>query len=268
MSTDPIRLWGASVSFDETKEADIIECVREMSKSHKLGRFMAHLLRLAFESPEVFGNGKEVLSIVDKMSECNLTPTRHAYFNQVNKDVEAMKKKVDDIYDIAYKTYMLAQMGKRIGLEEKSKNLLRSTFLLERQTSELCDKLGINDLNHTFASNKLMDTEEKAKDVLEVLITSYEDIIDEIRTSVTVDVGVPGVQVMNTVPVNTRNEASKPMLINTYRDNNDDKESYVDLTEKPKNKRVTTGSTIDTIVIEKPSIEDAQNIMTMLAGLD
>lgn len=270
MATDPIRLWGASISFDETKEPEITACVRELSKSHKLGKFMAHLLRLAFESPEEFGNGKEVLKLIEKMYEYGMTPTRYSYFNQVAKDIEQMKRRVDDIYELAYKTYALAQMGKHLGLEDKSKNLLMSTFLLERQTSELCDKLGINNFNHPFLSNKLENTEEKAKDVLEYIIETYDGIISELKASVVADVTVPVIQAVApasyaSVDVDRNVIESKPAITDTTDNNEDDDDNYIDLVEKPSTLKDKEEN--DDLVIDMPSSDSVDNILIMMQGL-
>ena len=273
MATDPIRLWGASISFDEAKEPEITACVRELSKSHKLGKFMAHLLRLAFESPEEFGKGKEVLQLIEKMYEYNMTPTRYSYFNQVAKDVEQMKKRVDDVYELAYKTYTLAQMGKHLGLEDKSKNMLMATFLLERQTSELCDKLGISNINHQFLSGKLENTEKKAQDVLEYIIETYDDVIRELKASVVTDISVPAIQVVATASSDNAQglattDDNKPLLLNTAEKSKDNDEDYIVLTEKPVNKRQQSESGDGSILIEAPSAEEAQSVRAMLAGLD
>lgn len=179
---------GPDLYFDPQKEKDILEAVDYLASKKSLGHLVSHLLRLAFESPEVYGNGQEVKQLVDKMTEYGMTPTRYNYFMQVSKEMEAMKKKIDTIYDMAYKTYTLAQMGKFLGLEEKSDNCLRATFLLERQVTDLCMSIGVTNLNHMFVSNKLEDTHEKADKVLEFILESYDNIISELKNSLTINV--------------------------------------------------------------------------------
>lgn len=172
---------GCELEFDGDKERDLINAIDTLAGRKDLGHLVSHLLRLAFESPEVYGNGQEVRQLIDKMSGYGMSPTRFKYFEQVSKDIEAMKCKIDAIYDMAYKVYMLAEMNKQLGLSEKSTNLLSSSFILERQISSLCMALGVDNLNHTFVSNKLEDTKKRADSVLEYILTCYEGIMGEYK---------------------------------------------------------------------------------------
>ena len=53
--------------------------------------------------------------------------------------------------------YILAQMGKHLGLEDKTNNTLMASFILERQIQDLQNTLGVGTLT-PFSSNKLEDT--------------------------------------------------------------------------------------------------------------
>lgn len=230
---------GPTLNFDEHKEKDIYERVQQLSSSHKIGDFVAHLLRLAFESPEVYGDGKEVLNLIAKMDKYGMTPTRYNYFAQVSKDVEAMKKKIDDIYDMCYKMYMLALMGKYLGLEEKTDNSLRATFILEKQITELCTTLGIDHFNHSFESNKLQDTHKKAEDSMQFILESYDGIVKELKASMQ-PVAVP-VVVNNNQPAQVEKEISTKLVEDkienkqdTSSKNKEEEDEIPELIEKPK----------------------------------
>ena len=207
MSTWTKRL-GGECKFDAEREADICNCVQTLSERRAIGEFISHLLRLAFESPEVFGDGKEVLSIISRMNKLGMTPTRYAYFDKITKEVNDMKHKVDEIYEMASKTYMLAQMGKRLGIEDKAENTLRASFLLERQITDMCYKIGVDNLNHTFASNKLENTKERADKALEYILESYDGIIKELKANLTAEV-TGNVSGLGIVSVNDASTVSK-----------------------------------------------------------
>lgn len=174
---------GTSIILDSVKEKEIIEQIESMADTRSLSHLVSHLVRLAFESPEVYGDGNEVRRLLLKMQEYGMTPTRYNYFKEIANEVAKIKSKVDSIYDLAYKTYILAQMGKRLGLEEKADANLRATFIAERQICNLCETLGIPELNYVYASNKLEDTHKKAEDVLEYILETYDGIIQELKLS-------------------------------------------------------------------------------------
>lgn len=227
---------GPSLSFDPDKEKDLIDAVEKLSSSHKLGILMTHLLRLAFESPEVYGNGQEVKDLIAKMSDLGMSPTRYTYFTQISKDIEAMKRKVDTIYDLSYKTYMLAQMGKFLGLEGKSDNNLLASFVLERQLTDLCTTLGVSNLNHSFNSNKLEDVHKKADTIMEFIIESYDSILNELKDSLNLQIVANG-QPMLVNATNIDNDKLNGIVGETKTQSEeaseDDESQFIDLTPRP-----------------------------------
>lgn len=178
------RRLGCELEFDGDREKDVVRMIDTLAGRKDLGHLVSHLLRLAFESPEVYGNGKEVRQLVDKMMEYGTSPTRYKYFETVDRAVEEMKCKIDSIYSMAFKMYMLAEFGKRMGIADKADALLSASFILERQITSLCMDLGVDNLNHTFISNKLSDTKSKADEALEYIIESYSEISNEIVSTV------------------------------------------------------------------------------------
>lgn len=186
MGTYNIRL-GSQLSFDEQQEADIIKAIETMNASHKSGQFISNLIRIAFDCPEIMDNnsGKyEKGAILKAMENSGLSYNRQAFMYQITKEVDAMKKKVDEMYSIILKTYMLGQMGKHLGLEEKADNELMAQFVIEKQLKELQDALGISLTSSVFASNRKQDIEKIADDALEYIIESYSGIVNELKTIV------------------------------------------------------------------------------------
>lgn len=178
-----IRL-GSKLSFDEQQEADIIEALESMNASHKSGQFISNLIRIAFDCPEIMdkNSGKyEKGAIIKAMENSGLSYNRQAFMYQVTKEVDAMKKKVDEMYNIVLKTYMLGQIGKHLGLNEKADNELMAQFIVEKQLKELQDSLGISLTSSVFASNKKQDIEKIANDALEYIIESYSGIVNELK---------------------------------------------------------------------------------------
>lgn len=171
--------------LDEQKEADIIEQVESLKNRHKLGDFITACIRTCWENPEVFRKAGYSLS------QFGLTDSRIKFFSNIERQLNELRAKVDKIYDLSLKTYTLAQFGKRLGLEEKSENCLRATFLIQRQVDELSSILGLSGINNVWESNKLEVTSTKVDELLEFIIESYESITLEIKQSLNtpVDLG-------------------------------------------------------------------------------
>lgn len=258
------RRLGSQLTFDAEKEKDIIKCIDTLSDSKKLGRLISHLLRLAFESPEVYGGGREVISLIEKMGDMGVSPTRYNYFEQLSKEVKTMQKRVDDIYEMAYKTYMLAQMGKLLGSSERADNSLRASFILERQISDMCSKLGIDSLNHVFTSNKLEETHSRADKVLEHIIESYDSILAELKESLAIQVnGIMQSETKPTLPDNSIDggisDDSNLQSKITSEQVEPDEEDLIDLTEKPTVQKE--------VVVNTPTGDRAAAMARMLKGI-
>lgn len=215
------------LTFDSDREKDLIKVVTSLKDRKKLGILTAHLIRIALESPETYGTRNEVNQVLSKLDELGVTPTRYNYFNQISKEVAEMKAKIDAVYDMAYKMYMLALAGKRLGLEEKSDNMLMASFLLERQVSDLCSAIGVDNLNHIFSSNKLDDTHQRANESLEYIIESYDNVIKELKNSVTVSTQI--VNPISPAELGITSKATEPTLNKV--DYHDDSE-LIQLTER------------------------------------
>lgn len=186
MGSYNIRL-GCSLSFDEQQEADIIKYIEALNNSHKTGQFISNILRLAFDSPEVMSKNNsqyEKGDVIKAMEVAGLSYRRDQQMQRMSTEVAVMKQKVDDMYNMILNTYMLAQMGKHLGLEEKADNELMAQFIIEKQLKELQDTLGITLSSSVFASNKKQDVEKIANDALEYIIESYSGVVNEIKAIV------------------------------------------------------------------------------------
>lgn len=179
MGTRDIRL-GCLLSFDEQQEADIIKALEVLNSSHKTGRFISNLIRLAFDDPEIYESDRKD-AVAKAMQDCELSYNRKIFMNGLEAKLNEMKKKVDKMYDMVLKTYILAQMGKYLGLEQKADNELMAQFVLEKQFKELQDLLGMSMTSSVLASNKKQDVEKIANDALEYIIDSYSGIVNELK---------------------------------------------------------------------------------------
>lgn len=180
MSKTDIRL-GSLISFDSEREADIIEFVQDLTSQHKLGRFIGYLLRLACETPETLQYREKLNPILKEMSDLGITPRRDAMFKQFSKEILDLKNKINDIYVISEKLYTLALTRKALGLEDRAKELLAAQFVVRRQTALLESKLGTSSLLYTYESDSMRDVQKKADEILEVILETYGDLLNDIK---------------------------------------------------------------------------------------
>lgn len=182
MSKTDIRL-GSLISFDSEREADIIEFVQDLTSQHKLGRFIGYLLRLACETPETLQYREKLNPILKEMSDLGITPRRDAMFKQFSKEILDLKNKINDIYVISEKLYTLALARKALGLEDRAKELLAAQFVVRRQTALLESKLGTSSLLYTYESDSMRDVQKKADEILEVILETYGDLLNDIKVA-------------------------------------------------------------------------------------
>ena len=182
MSKTDIRL-GSLISFDSEREADIIEFVQDLTSQHKLGRFIGYLLRLACETPETLQYREKLNPILKEMNDLGITPRRDAMFKQFSKEILDLKNKINDIYVISEKLYTLALARKALGLEDRAKELLAAQFVVRRQTALLESKLGTSSLLYTYESDSMRDVQKKADEILEVILETYGDLLDDVKTA-------------------------------------------------------------------------------------
>jgi len=214
-----VRL-GSYMTFDDVKEKDILDAMKYLNDSHKMGRFISNIVRIALENPEILCkkdgkyNAGDVLKAIE---DVDLPFERSSYINKATKEVEEMKVKVNSIFDMCQRMYTMALAGKKLGLEGKSDNLMMASFILERQIQEIQDTLGIGTLT-AFDSNKLDNTHKRADEALEYIINAYDGIVGELQAVVTQPV-------VHTVQVN---EQPKVEVKETTVKNENDEEEFID----------------------------------------
>lgn len=186
MSGYNIRL-SSMLTFDEEKEADIIQVIEKLNSMHKTGNFLSNLIRVSLDCPEILdqSNGKftKGSTLVD-LEQYGLTYNRRALADKHAKEVYEMKKKVDEMYEMTLKLYTLALINKHLGLEQKTENTMAANFLIEKQLGDLKKLLGVNLTDNTFASNKVKETQKLAEDSLEFILDTYSDIMNEVKNQV------------------------------------------------------------------------------------
>lgn len=181
-----IRL-GCQLSFDEQQEADIIKAIEKLNATHKAGQFMSNIVRLAFDCPDIMDKSSgayEKGAVIKALDEAGIFYSRKNFFDSLTKEVNLMKQKVDKMYEMVLKTYILGQMGKKLGLEEKADNLLMAQFVVEKQLKEIQDLLGITLGSSVLASNKKQEVEKIADNALEYIIESYSGIVNELKNMI------------------------------------------------------------------------------------
>lgn len=188
MGVQSIRL-GSTLVFDSEKEKDIISTIEKLNSCHKTGQFISSLIRIAFDCPEILkrtNNAVLMGDVLRQIEQSGIQKDRAEFFDEITKQSTELKQKVDSVYNMVLQMYTLALMRKQLGLEDKSKNALIASFLLEQQLTELQNILGIR--LDTFESNKITQVENKAKECLEYILNTYSDIVDELRSGISVPV--------------------------------------------------------------------------------
>lgn len=181
MSSKSFRI-DCNITLDSSKEADIIKVIDKLKSSHKLGQFITHLIQLSINNPELLDNNSysdgETLK---KLSELGISYNRNNFFNYIEKEVASMKDKIDSMYSLVLKTYMLGQIGKTLGIDEKAENELLAQFVIEKQFKEIQEIVGVDLKSDVLASNKLADVKKIGEDTLEYVIESYSGLINELK---------------------------------------------------------------------------------------
>lgn len=188
MGVKNIRL-ASMLAFDEQQEADIIRLIESFNSSHKMGEFLSNLIRIAVENPElvVAKNGNyETGALVKVMEKLGKSPTRSDYMQSVNKQLINMQTKVDQIYDMCLKMYTMAEMGKMLGFEKKTENMIIAEFMIEQQLTQLKNITGADCRDVVLASNRIEYCEKRAAETLEYILSCYEPIIAELKNELTI----------------------------------------------------------------------------------
>lgn len=176
---------GCTLSFNEESEKDVIKLVEQLQGSRKIGEFVSYLLRIASENPELLDKREDGTSeygaAVKELARLGVTPIRYQYLQAMNKEVDNLKQKIDEIYNMSLKMYTLAQFGKQLGLEKKSDNMLMASFLAEQELTKICKTFGVGSVQSVFTSNKLEAAHDRADDTLKYILETYDGIVNELK---------------------------------------------------------------------------------------
>lgn len=168
------------VSLDTKKEKDLISFLEKCRDSRRLGDFVTICVRACWDNPKILEKSGY------NINSNSLTAERIKYFKDIEDKLNNLVIKVNEIYDIAFKVYMLSLMGKKLGIEEQSLNTLKAQFILQKQLNEFRSILGIENL--VYESDKIADIQSKADDILEYIINSYDGIVTELKEVKTIPI--------------------------------------------------------------------------------
>lgn len=174
------RRVGSKLDFDEEREAYIIERVDALKSTHKFGRYVSNLIRIAMTDPKKLRDSSELNSLLEETERYGMYPETAKFFNGISKELGELQNKVNSIYDMCLKMYTLSLFGKRLGLDKSVEPTLAASFLLERHITTLYNKLGLTGTSKVFESDKVHSVEEKAEEILEYIIKTYDGITSEI----------------------------------------------------------------------------------------
>lgn len=179
-NTGEIRLNG-KIAFDPVKEQYMADAMNEMSAHHTISAFLERLAKIAFDNPEYLERPEKLKELMEFMSKGGMTPRAEAFYSEAKKDIAEIKDKVNAIYDMCLKLYTLAAFADVIGLKARTENLARAEFLIERQVSSICDRMGIRDYKK-FSSGSYLELDKKSGDILEYIIDHYSGVVSEIKS--------------------------------------------------------------------------------------
>lgn len=214
MANKTIKLV-ANLTFDENKELDIVNMINYLNSHHKTGQFLSGLIRLAMDCPDIImknTNGEiDMGQSMKKITVDGISTIRKDFMNNLNSKVDKLWGHVTDIRKMALQVYTLAQMNKFVGIEAKSENTLRASFVLEKQLSDLQRSLGTLLNDKQFIDERLKKSKEFSDETLEYIINTYDGIVSEIKNQFST-VSTMVSQVTESRPVETNVvEAVKPV---------------------------------------------------------
>lgn len=184
MANKTIKLV-ANLTFDENKELDIVNMINYLNSHHKTGQFLSGLIRLAMDCPDIImknTNGEiDMGPSMNKITVDGISTIRRDFMNNLNSKVDKLWEQVTDIRKMALQVYTLAQMNKFVGIEAKSENTLRASFVLEKQLSDLQRSLGTLLNDKQFINERLKKSKEFSDETLEYIINTYDGIVSEIK---------------------------------------------------------------------------------------
>lgn len=173
MSTYEIK--GMVMRFDSEREKDIIDYLRKLASQHRLGEFLASLVRAALSDDGK--RSKESFEVAVRYAErYGISRERKEFFDNVEKQLREMKAKIDAIYEKAMYVYTLETAGKYLGVKDRAKQIVLAERVLEEQFKILCMVLGVSTLPYSFKGDKDY-VDVKVENFLQGLFDRYGEIL-------------------------------------------------------------------------------------------
>lgn len=193
-SQGEIRLNG-KIAFNPESEKYIADAIQDMCYHRSISDFLEILIKIAFDSPEMLSRKDELHKLINFMNDGGYTPLAENFYSKARKDIDDIKRKVNEIYDMCLSMYTLAKFGKALKLEQRTNNLVMAEFMLERQISQICQTMGINDYQK-FNSGSYLDVDSKSEEILQYILEHYSNIVREVKTSTEeIEVKIPVIKV-------------------------------------------------------------------------
>lgn len=168
----------AYITLDNEKEKDLIDTIESLKDNRQLSNFVTNIVKFSLENPLILEQAH-----IDS-SKVLMANSRLKFFEEVKQSLIDMDNKIESIKDLSTKTYELSRLGKKIGLEEKARNELRTQLVLKRHMNELKRSLGYSEYEFNRRMSKeeseLQTYEDKAEEFLEYVIEHYDGIIQEL----------------------------------------------------------------------------------------
>ena len=168
-------------TFESTKEKDITDIRDELNSHHQLNQFIGNSIRFVLQNKDAYREFTKT-----ELDSYGLTYEKTKFFSDISKQLGKLRDKIDSIYDMALKTYTMAQMNKKLGLEGKSDNQLLVSFLLEKQLNELENSLGMNISENEYTAGKLNTAHKLADDTVKLMLETYDEMLTAIKSSMVV----------------------------------------------------------------------------------
>ena len=176
MNSYQIKL--GSLNFDPDKDKYIIEFLENLKSSRKLQEFLKVAIEIIVEEPEMLSSKVEFENFIRSFVQFSGALPKDRFVQESKREIREMQRKIDSIYEKTMELYMLAQCGKRNGLEDKSKNTMSAQFIAQQQVNSLNKLLG-TDIMTEYASSKVKDQTEWADKTVAFILDSYDGLIRE-----------------------------------------------------------------------------------------
>lgn len=168
--------YRVGLRFSDSEEKDLNYIISELAESHRLSSFITNLIKIVYDSPELLN-----VAMTTKLG--TITKARRAMLDEYDAKYKELSDRVDSLKAMCEDMYVLARIGKKIGLEERTENIMTASFMVDRQLNKL-DKLGYNIRNVKNTEGDIEKFKDRCDDIMEYIIKSYDGILKELATPV------------------------------------------------------------------------------------